>query len=79
MSAAARPCVRCQQPLGEGLFCQFDGTYVLDPEGSVVMASRGERLLGWLVSGLIFVFTLGIGWVIWWFIRQGTSGGAPNA
>jgi uncharacterized RDD family membrane protein YckC len=68
MSAAPRLCVRCQQPLGEGLFCQFDGIYVLDPEGTVVMAGRGERLLSWFVSGLIFIFTLGIGWIIWWFI-----------
>jgi len=68
MSAAARLCVRCQQPLSEGLFCQFDGTYVLDPEGTVVMAGRGDRLISWLVSGLILFFTLGIGWLIWWFI-----------
>ena len=68
MSTAARLCVRCQQPLGQGLFCQYDGTYVLDPEGTVVMAGRGERLLSWLVSGLIVIFTLGIGWIIWWFI-----------
>jgi uncharacterized RDD family membrane protein YckC len=68
MSAAPRLCVRCQQPLGEGLFCQFDGVYVLDPEGTVVMAGRGERLLSWFVSGLILFFTLGIGWIIWWFI-----------
>ena len=68
MSAAARLCVRCHQPLGEGLFCQYDGTYVLDPEGTIVMAGRGERLLSWFVSGLIFFFTLGIGWIIWWFI-----------
>src|SRR3990170_1877842 len=68
MTAAVPQCVRCQRPLGEGLFCQYDGTFVLDPEGSVVMAGRGERLLAWLVSGLILIFTLVIGWVIWWFI-----------
>jgi uncharacterized RDD family membrane protein YckC len=68
MSASARLCVKCKQPLGEGLFCQFDGVYLLDPEGTVVMAGRGERLLGWLVNALILVFTLGIGWIIWWFI-----------
>ena len=67
-SAAVRQCISCQRPLGEGLFCQYDGTFVLDPEGSVVMAGRGERLLAWLVSGLILVLTLFIGWVIWWFI-----------
>ena len=68
MSTAARLCVRCQQPLGQGLFCQYDGTFVLDPEGTVVMAGRGERLLSWLVSALILIFTLFIGWLIWWFI-----------
>ena len=68
MSAAAHLCVRCQQPLGEGLFCQYDGAFVLDPEGTVVMAGRGERLLSWLVSALILIFTLFIGWLIWWFI-----------
>jgi uncharacterized RDD family membrane protein YckC len=68
MSASARLCVRCKQPLAEGLFCQFDGVYVLDPEGTVVMAGRGERLLAWLVNLLIGLFTLFIGWIIWWFI-----------
>ncbi len=67
-SAAVPQCVRCQRPLGEGLFCQYDGSFVLDPEGTVVMAARGERLLAWLVSGLVLIFTLFIGWVIWWFI-----------
>jgi hypothetical protein len=68
MSAGIPICVRCQRPVDEGLFCQYDGTLVLDPDGTVVMAGRGERLLGWLVSGLILMFTLVIGWVIWWFI-----------
>ena len=68
MSATANLCVRCQRPVSEGLFCQYDGVFVLDREGTVVMASRGERLLGWLVNTLIFILTLGIGWIIWWFI-----------
>ncbi|HEU4759506.1 MAG TPA: RDD family protein [Dehalococcoidia bacterium] len=68
MTAVPRPCARCQQPLGEGLFCQYCGTFVLDTEGTVVMAGRGERLLAWLISGLILIFTLFIGWLIWWFI-----------
>ena len=67
-SPAVAQCVKCQRPLAEGLFCHYDGTFVLDTEGTVVMASRGERLLAWLVSGLILIFTLFIGWVIWWFI-----------
>lgn len=68
MSAASRTCVRFQRPLGEGLFCQYDGAFCLDAEGTVVMASRGERILAWFVNALIAIFTLLIGWVIWWFI-----------
>ena len=40
MSTAARLCVRCERPLGEGLFCQYDGTFVLDREGTVVCLSN---------------------------------------
>ncbi len=68
MNATTQFCRRCGRPLGEGLFCRFDGTFVLDEEGTVVAASRGERLLAWFLSWLIFIFTLGIGWTIWWFI-----------
>jgi uncharacterized RDD family membrane protein YckC len=68
MAANVVTCIRCNRPVGEGLFCPYDGTFVLDPEATVVMASRGERILAWLVNGLIFVFTLFIGWLIWWFI-----------
>jgi uncharacterized RDD family membrane protein YckC len=32
------------------------------------MAGRGERLLAWFVSAVILILTLGIGWIIWWFI-----------
>jgi len=66
--STTRPCLKCQQPLGEGLFCQFCGTFVLDSGGTVVMASRGERLLAWLVNTVLVIVTLFIGWVIWWFI-----------
>jgi uncharacterized RDD family membrane protein YckC len=65
---SARNCPRCQRPLGEGLFCPYDGAFILDTEGTVILASRGERILSWFVNILLFVFTLGIGWIIWWFI-----------
>ena len=68
MTSVNRSCLRCNQPLREGLFCYYCGTFVLDPDGTVVLAGRGERILAWFVSGLILIFTLGIGWIIWWFI-----------
>ncbi len=68
---AARICVRGHPLIGDGLFCQSCGAFQLDAEGTVVMASRGERLLAWFVNAVIFILsiiTLFIGWVIWWFI-----------
>jgi uncharacterized RDD family membrane protein YckC len=46
----------------------YCGTFVLDPRGTVKMASRGSRLGSWFVNLLLVIFTLGIGWIIWWFI-----------
>lgn len=66
--AVATECLSCHRPLGEGLFCQYCGVFVLDPQGTTVMASRLSRLGAWIVNALIMIFTLFIGWVIWWFI-----------
>ena len=68
MTSVIRPCVRCGQPLADALFCQFCGAFVVDPEGTVVMAGRGERILAWFLDILLVVFTLVIGWIVWWFI-----------
>ena len=71
MTAAALPareCPRCHRPTYEGLFCQFDGTFLLDQEGTVVMATRMSRFGSWLANILLVFLTLGIGWIIWWFI-----------
>ena len=38
------------------------------------LASQGRRLAGAVLDGLIFVLTLGIGWVIWYLVAAG--GGA---
>ena len=39
------------------------------------LASQGRRLAGAVLDGLIFVLTLGIGWVIWYLVaaRGGQS------
>jgi hypothetical protein len=65
---SSRQCVRGHPLIGDGLFCQSCGTFQLDSESTVVMASRGERLLSWFVNLVIAILTLFIGWVIWWFI-----------
>jgi uncharacterized RDD family membrane protein YckC len=68
MTATPRPCIRCQQPLGDALFCQYCGTFVIDPDGTIVMAGRGERILAWLLNLVLVIVTLFVGWLIWWFI-----------
>ena len=62
------PCRSCGQPIGPGLFCPYCGVFVLDPQGTTIMASRLSRLGSWIVNALLLVLTLVIGWIIWWFI-----------
>src|SRR5437867_3831914 len=61
-------CLVCKRPLVPGLFCNYCGTFALDPRGTVKMASRLSRLGSAIVNAVLFILTLGIGWVIWWFI-----------
>ena len=69
MTASASPeCISCRRPLSPGLFCPYCGVFVLDPQGTVVMASRLSRLGAAIVNVLLQILTLYIGWVIWWFI-----------
>jgi uncharacterized RDD family membrane protein YckC len=63
-----RECVSCHQQFSGSLFCPYCGTFVWDREGTVVVASRLERLGSWFISGILVFLTLGIGWIIWWFI-----------
>jgi uncharacterized RDD family membrane protein YckC len=64
----SRQCPRCQRPVTEGLFCPYDGVFLLDAEATVIMAGRGERILAWFVNAVLVLITLVIGWIIWWFI-----------
>jgi len=54
--------------VGDGLFCQQCGAFGLDAEGTVQLAGRGARILSWLVNGVLALVTLGIGWIVWWFV-----------
>jgi uncharacterized RDD family membrane protein YckC len=61
-------CVSCNRPFSGSLFCPYCGTFIWDRQGTVVMASRLARLGAWIVNAILMVLTLGIGWIIWWFI-----------
>jgi uncharacterized RDD family membrane protein YckC len=65
---ASTECISCRRAPGPGLFCDYCGVFVLDPQGTVVMASRLSRLGSHIVNVLLTFLTLGIGWIIWWFI-----------
>ena len=64
MQSNARQCVRGHQLIGDGLFCLTCGAFQLDQEGTVEMASRGQRLLSWFVNTLLVLVTLVIGWLV---------------
>ncbi len=67
-ASSAPLCRSCGHPLGPGLFCAYCGLFVLDPQATTIMASRVSRLGASLLNALFIILTLGIGWVIWWFI-----------
>lgn len=64
----SRECVSCHRPFSGSLFCPYCGTFIWDSQGTIVVASRLERLGAWLVNLILQILTLGIGWIIWWFI-----------
>ena len=68
--AASRPCFACGREWGNGRSCQFCRALVGLPAG-VQIASPGSRLGGYLLEGVLCLFTLGIGWLIWSFAVYG--------
>lgn len=69
MQLSYPPCVACRRPVSPGaFFCAYCGTYVLDARGTTVVASRFSRFGAFLLNGVLFILTLGVGWLIWWFI-----------
>lgn len=63
-AAPAGKCGSCGRERGAGIACQFCGQLEGAP-ASVHLASPGKRFGGYLLEGVLLVFTLGIGWLIW--------------
>jgi uncharacterized RDD family membrane protein YckC len=61
---ADRVCYSCGRSWGLGRCCQFCRQVAGAPSG-VFLSSPIKRLGANLVEGLIVIFTLGIGWLIW--------------
>lgn len=60
------PCPYCNAPGPHGRFCRPCGKFLLDPTGNVERVTFNRRFFGvaWL-EGILIVFTLGVGWLIW--------------
>jgi uncharacterized RDD family membrane protein YckC len=63
-SPVARPCPSCGRDWGQGMACQFCEQVGGLPAG-VHIASAGKRFGAYLLEGVLMLFTLVIGWLIW--------------
>ncbi|MGH3025481.1 MAG: RDD family protein [Gaiellaceae bacterium] len=64
---AARPCPNCHREWGAGVACQFCSQVEGLPLG-VHLSSPGRRLGAHVLEFVLFVFTLGIGYLVWMLI-----------
>lgn len=60
----ATVCPNCGQAWTGSQACTFCGQVWGMPKG-IMVSSAGRRFGGYLLEGLLFVCTLGIGWIIW--------------
>jgi Predicted membrane protein/domain len=61
-------CPFCGSPVGRTAFCRRCSALVSDRAGTVVRASRPSRFLALLLDVALIPLTLGVGWLIWWFV-----------
>jgi len=68
----SQPCPRCRTEAQFGSFCRTCGVYL--PETSLQRVTYTRRFFGtYLLEGLLFLLTLGIGWYIWLAFTAKTS------
>ncbi len=72
----SRPCPSCGRDWGDGIACQFCDQVEGVPVG-VHLSSSARRLGAHLLDIVLFIFTLGIGWLVWQLIvaKDGQSPG----
>lgn len=62
--AAPAACPACGQATRGELSCQFCGQVLFLKRG-LPLATIGLRFGGYVLEGILFVFTVGIGWLVW--------------
>lgn len=62
---SAIQCPTCNQPAGDGRFCRFCHSGLIEGQTHLKLASYGQRIGTYLLDVVIGVLTLVIGWLIW--------------
>jgi hypothetical protein len=66
-AAVARPCPSCGREWGAGISCQFCDQ-VEGLATGVHLSSSARRFGAHMLEGVLFIVTLGVGWLIWQLI-----------
>ena len=66
-------CDRCGRRRGRGDACQSCAALTLPDGQSVLLATRWRRLGGYFLDELLFLVTLGLGWLIWMHFTAKTA------
>jgi uncharacterized RDD family membrane protein YckC len=61
-------CANCGQPAGDGRFCRFCDHGLLPGQTGLKLTSFGQRIGTHFLDVLISIFTLVVGWLIWFAI-----------
>lgn len=62
--AVGGKCIVCSRERGASIACQFCG-HVEGLDATVHLASPGKRFGGYLLDGVLVIFTVFVGWLIW--------------
>ncbi len=73
MQVSPGDCARCGRIAGRNLFCAHCGVLRGLRDRDLYAASRSRRLGGALLESLLFLATLGLGWLIWLYFTAQTS------
>jgi uncharacterized RDD family membrane protein YckC len=65
-------CPNCRRDFGDGVACQSCRQMAGLPNG-ISLASPARRLGGYLMEWLLFIVTLGVGYLVWWAIALGRA------
>ena len=67
-------CPHCDTPGQTGLFCHSCERFMPEETGTLERVTYNRRFFGdYILEGLLFILTLGVGWLIWLYFTAQTS------